>query len=82
MCNILKVGVYQSEVKYDAPTYEPYPDLKDLKYTYQGGKDQQVIFVVDQLHYYEGLAFCPSYCSYPNDERTGSIWHSAEENAR
>ena len=44
MCNILKVGVYQSEVKYGSPTFEPYPDLKDLKYTYQGGKDQQVIF--------------------------------------
>ena len=62
MCNILKVGVYQSEVKYGSPTFEPYPDLKDLKYTYQGGKDQQVIFFfVMQLRYYNyGLSVRPT----------------------
>jgi hypothetical protein len=38
------VGVYQSEVAYGAPSYEPYPDLarETDSYTYTGGKDNQV----------------------------------------
>ncbi len=38
------MGVYQSEVAYGAPSYEPYPDLarETDSYTYTGGKDSQV----------------------------------------
>ncbi len=38
------MGVYQSEVAYGAPSYEPYPDLarETDSYTYTGGKDNQV----------------------------------------
>jgi hypothetical protein len=47
-----KVGVYQSEVVYGAPSHEPYPDLarETESYTYTGGKDNQVRLTAIRTH--------------------------------
>jgi len=37
----IKVGVFESDVVYGSPTYEPYPNLTKEKFTYSGGKDNK-----------------------------------------
>ena len=37
----IKVGVYQSEVIYGSPSYEPYPDMKKEKFSFKGGRDRE-----------------------------------------
>ena len=38
----LQVGVYQSGVVYGSQSLEPFPNLKNLTFTYSGGKDAKV----------------------------------------
>jgi len=41
----IKVGIYQSDVVWGAPTFEPYPDLKcETDYSYSGGRDKARLF--------------------------------------
>merc|ERR1711892_620657 len=35
----IKVGVYQSEVIYGSPSYEPYPDMKKETFSFKDGRD-------------------------------------------
>jgi len=37
----IKVGVYQSDVIYGSPSYEPYPDMKNEEFSFKGGRDRE-----------------------------------------
>jgi len=37
----IKVGVYQSDVIYRSPSYEPYPDMQKEAFTFKGGRDRE-----------------------------------------
>ena len=37
----IKVGVYQSDVIYGSPSYEPYPDMMKEKFSFKGGRDRE-----------------------------------------
>jgi len=37
----IKVGVYQSEVIYGSPSYEPYPDMMKEQFSFKGGRDRE-----------------------------------------
>ena len=36
----IKVGVLADNVKYDTPCYEPFPDMKNEKFVYEGERDK------------------------------------------